>query len=108
VKDGQIIVNDAQNVFFNDVPHDEAQKWAHKTCPEPTMGWGEQLTYMGWRDIPSHYIICEKDGMLPVEVQDSFARLAGSTLVRMDAGHFPQVSKPEELARIIDQITAKV
>lgn len=107
MNDGQIIVNDPQSVLFNDVPHEEAQKWADKIYPEPTAGWEKPLAYMGWRDIPSHYIICEKDRLVPPGVQESLGKLAGSTLVRMNAGHFPQISQPEELARIIGHIAAK-
>jgi pimeloyl-ACP methyl ester carboxylesterase len=109
VTDGQIFVANPKELFFNDLPEDEAQKWStNKMYPEPTEGWEKPITYMGWRDIPSSYIVCEKDNLIPAPLQETLGQLAGSTLIRMDTGHFPQLSQPEELARIIQQIASEL
>jgi pimeloyl-ACP methyl ester carboxylesterase len=104
VQDGQIIVNNPLDVFYHDMPRDKGQSWASRVLAEPTQGWEKPITYMGWRDIASHYIICEKDRMLPSLLQEQLGKLAGSTLLRMDVGHFPHVSQPAELTSIIQQI----
>ncbi|KAH8893093.1 alpha/beta-hydrolase [Thozetella sp. PMI_491] len=108
VQGGQIFIKDPLKVFFHDLPTEEAQAWATRVLPEPTEGWEKPITYMGWRDIPSHYIICEDDQMIPALVQEQLGTLAGSALVRMPGGHFPQLSRPAELAHAIQQIASEL
>lgn len=108
VTSGQIFVNNPMELFFNDLQQEDALVWATKVCPEPTRGWETPITYMGWRDIPSHYIICERDKLVPSFLQEQLGKLAGSKFIRMDTGHFPQVSRPAELTRIIQQIALEL
>jgi pimeloyl-ACP methyl ester carboxylesterase len=104
--DEKIVIKDPEDVFFHDVPKSEAEAWSSKVSTEPTQGWEIPLTYMGWREIPSHYILCEQDRMLPLPLQEHFSSLAGSVPLRMDAGHFPHVSQPQQLTAIIQQIAS--
>lgn len=64
-------------------------------------------TYAPWKDIPTTYIVTEADDRaLPLPGQMSFiehARRQGAdvTVVKLDTGHFPFLSKPEAVADII-------
>lgn len=71
--------------------------------PQPAQGWGDKVTYTGWKDVPSVYLICEGDNALPVSLQEQLASLAGSKVERCSAGHLPQLSQP---ARVVEVIKA--
>jgi hypothetical protein len=64
-------------------------------------GWDGTTTYCGWEDVPSIYLLCEKDAVLPEAVQLQMAGLAGSELVRCGAGHMPMLSMPGMVVEII-------
>jgi pimeloyl-ACP methyl ester carboxylesterase len=52
--------------------------------------------------VPSCYVICLRDGILPVAWQERFAtRLKASRLVRVDAGHQAMNTRPHALAEIL-------
>ncbi|KAI0123418.1 Alpha/beta hydrolase fold-1 [Xylariales sp. AK1849] len=104
VKDGQIICNTPEKILFNDLSPEEASKWITQLQPEPVEGWEAQLTYMGWRDIPSTYILCEKDNIIPPALQEQFAALSQSRLERIPASHMAQVSQPSAVAEIVLRI----
>jgi pimeloyl-ACP methyl ester carboxylesterase len=53
-------------------------------------------------DIASSYVVCLRDGVLPVEWQERFAiRFKTQRVVRIDAGHQAMNSRPHGLAEII-------
>lgn len=85
----------------------EATEWITKLQHQPAR-WDGVTTYCGWRDVPSLYIILDKDkGILP-EVQEQMARLAASKIVRLDAGHMAQLTKTIEVAQIIIDVTTEL
>lgn len=58
--------------------------------------------YEHLRAIPSTYIVCERDMILPPEWQRRFAgRLHCESIVSLDAGHQAMVTAPEELGRLL-------
>lgn len=53
-------------------------------------------------DIASIYVLCENDMLLPPERQEaSIANLQIDKVIRIDSGHQPMISRPEELAEIL-------
>lgn len=70
--------------------------------------WPLGVTYaVHWRydhlaAAPASYIVCERDGILPVVWQERFAaRLQVGRVVRLDAGHQAMNTRPEELAALL-------
>jgi pimeloyl-ACP methyl ester carboxylesterase len=54
--------------------------------------------------IPATYVVCLRDGVLPVAWQERFAaRFKAQRLVRIDAGHQAMTSQPQKLAEILRQ-----
>jgi pimeloyl-ACP methyl ester carboxylesterase len=52
--------------------------------------------------VPSSYILCERDGILPPAWQERFAeRLHVDRIVRLDAGHQAMNTQPETLAEML-------
>jgi len=47
------------------------------------------------------YLVCEGDRLLPVDLQLHFAGIAGSEILRCEAGHMVQVSMPEGVVEVV-------
>lgn len=64
-----------------------------------------------YKTIPTTYIVCEQDGAIPSFVQDmmieNIKRVMDNgvhlTIVRLDCSHSPFVSRPEEIAGLIEE-----
>ncbi|KAG9495401.1 hypothetical protein J7337_013647 [Fusarium musae] len=92
---------DPRNLLYSDFSDEEANKWLPGLQNQADRGWATALQYCGWREVPSVYIICEGDKLLPADIQEQFVGLAGSEIVRVGAGHMVQLSQTEKLADII-------
>jgi len=96
---------DVKGMFFNDLQEKDAEYWLSTLQPGPAEWNGQTITYCGWREVPSKYIICEKDGCLPAALQEQLATVAGSDpIVRIPAGHMARLSKPERVAEIVNDV----
>lgn len=60
------------------------------------------MTQVAWKDIPSSYLITERDAVFPLFAQEALSGRAGSTVHRLDTSHSPFLSQPEATAAIID------
>ena len=92
-------------MFCNDM--DEAQARAFLARMDQD-SWPMAVTFaVHWsydhlRGVPSTYIVCERDGILPPAWQERFAeRLHVERVVRIDAGHQAMNTRPEELAEML-------
>ncbi|KAL8825284.1 MAG: hypothetical protein Q9191_004509 [Dirinaria sp. TL-2023a] len=97
--DGLLTIRDAQNTLYNDLPASEASTWASRLIPQSRKVQDGKLTNTAWRNIPSTYLICEKDRAAPPEYQERFAASAQSHVRRCSAGHTPMLSQPGMLAQ---------
>ncbi|RAL15206.1 alpha/beta hydrolase [Aspergillus homomorphus CBS 101889] len=87
-------------LLFDDVPEAEKAQWRAKLQSQPTDGWDGAVSYAGWKEVPSVYLVCEGDRALPVPLQEQLAALAGSRVERCSAGHMPHVSQPQRVAGV--------
>ena len=53
-----------------------------------------------WKDVPSTYVVCERDGDVPADKQREQAQRAG-TVVELPTNHFPHLESPELLADVL-------
>ncbi|KAL9052848.1 MAG: hypothetical protein Q9162_005147 [Coniocarpon cinnabarinum] len=99
-----------RTLLFNDVESDkQAQRYIDTLQCQPSDGWDDTIHFCGWREVPSSYLICEKDQCLPVEMQEQFAKAAGSKRIeRCNAGHMATSTSPEEVAKFIKQAASEV
>ncbi|KAK9384650.1 hypothetical protein V1515DRAFT_360610 [Lipomyces mesembrius] len=70
--------------------------WISKMLCQPSAGWDDVITYSGWKDVPSVYLVCESDAVLPAPMQLEMAEMvemAGSEIVRCAAGHMVMLSQ---------------
>ncbi|KAF2152767.1 alpha/beta-hydrolase [Myriangium duriaei CBS 260.36] len=107
-EDGVMHCKDYEGMFFNDLEPAEVKQWMAVLKSHPAEGWDGTITYCGWRDVPSVYIHCTLDKILPPDWQKQFAALAGSEVVEVDAGHVPMIKRPDDIIRIIEQAASSI
>lgn len=89
-------------MLFNDFPPDLADVWIAKLQCQPASGWDDVVSYAGWKKVPSTYLVCEADAVLPAAIQRDMATLAGSEVLEMcSGGHMAIISQPERVAMCV-------
>jgi pimeloyl-ACP methyl ester carboxylesterase len=73
--------------------------------------WGMQalqgvITEAAWRSKPSWYLVSTEDKMIPPDAQRAMSKRAGAKVVEVQGSHAVYVSKPEEVAALIEQAAA--
>jgi pimeloyl-ACP methyl ester carboxylesterase len=98
-------VADPVDVFYADVDPVTADR-AVRRLGHLSYAVGHQaVTEVAWKEVPSTYVICEADNALPPAVQEQFAKRADEVR-RIDTSHSPFLSRPAELARLIEDVLA--
>ena len=94
-------------VFYHDVPEDlAAEAMAHGREQSGIPG-REPWPLQAWPDVPTRFILCRDDRFLPAPwlrkvVHDRLA----ITPDEIDSGHCPALSRPHELAQLVDDYLA--
>ncbi|KAL9637967.1 MAG: hypothetical protein Q9204_001671 [Flavoplaca sp. TL-2023a] len=90
-------------LLFNDLPPASASYWATKLECQPSNGWDDVVDYVGWKNVPSVYLVCEKDAVLPPEMQKQMADRAGSEIETCDTGHCCMIGQPQRVVEIVEK-----
>ncbi len=90
-----------EEILFNDLDDETAKAWVQTLQSQPAYNWDGRVTYCGWRDISSVYLVCEGDCCMPPHVQLRLASATGSQIEKCAAGHMPMVSMPEKVVEVI-------
>jgi len=93
-------------VLFNDLDEAAAQTWAKKLHTQPAADWDDVVTYCGWKDVSSVYLVCEGDVCIPPPMQLRMAETAGSKFEKCAAGHMVMLSMPEKVAEVVENAAA--
>ncbi|KAL7628063.1 hypothetical protein AAE478_002259 [Parahypoxylon ruwenzoriense] len=100
---------DAKQTFYNDLTPEDAEYWCSKLIPNSALldNSAEGL-YPGFKDVPVQCIVCTKDLRLTTAIQEEFidvirATNGDLTVLKLDSGHSPLLSRPIELAEMIDE-----
>jgi pimeloyl-ACP methyl ester carboxylesterase len=92
-----------QPIFAADVPVDVAHLMAVTQRPIIGDALGDKATKAAWRTIPSWTLVTLQDLAVPAQAQRFMAERASSHAVEVDASHAVTVSRPDVVARLIDQ-----
>jgi pimeloyl-ACP methyl ester carboxylesterase len=87
--------------LFNDLPASVSETWLAKLQCQPATGWADVIEYAGWKDIPSVFLVCEKDAALPAALQVQSVEMAGSEIERCESGHMVMLSMPDTVVEVI-------
>lgn len=71
-----------------------------KTAQQSIAVLGQAVGAAAWHDVESTYLVCADDRGTPAARQHEFAARAG-TVVELDAGHHPFMSRPDEVRDLI-------
>lgn len=90
-------------VFAADVPQDVAALMAVTQRPIVADALGDKATRAAWRTVPSWTLVTQQDLAVPAEAQRFMAERASSHVVEVDASHAVTVSRPDVVARLVDE-----
>jgi pimeloyl-ACP methyl ester carboxylesterase len=103
-EDGGLTGNaDPLVAFYHDVPRELAAQAMARERPTAEGLGGTPLPLATLPPIPARFVVTTRDRFIPPPVQRRVAaeRLAISAPDEMESGHCPQLSRPEELARLL-------
>jgi hypothetical protein len=92
--------------FYNDLDPETTAKCISELVPyqaKPTLY--TPTTYEAYRDVPSTYLLCEKDAAIPFDLQKTMVSLAGDEALRShicETGHSPMLGAPQMVAEVIE------
>jgi pimeloyl-ACP methyl ester carboxylesterase len=94
---------DPRAQFYGDVPEPLAELAVSRLVDQRVQPWVDRVTRAAWHEVPSTYIVTTQDGTLPIELQERMATRA-KDMRSMATSHSPFLSRPPELAAILDEI----
>ncbi|KAL8963656.1 MAG: hypothetical protein Q9193_000100 [Seirophora villosa] len=89
------------DLLFNDLSPDAAAHWTSKLQCQPASGWDDVVSFGGWKNVPSVYLLCERDAILDPDMQAQMAVSAGSEVTKYEAGHYSMLTQPEMVAKVV-------
>ncbi|KAL0940208.1 uncharacterized protein CTRU02_202971 [Colletotrichum truncatum] len=102
------IVADPRELFYHDLPSEEAQYWVSQLTTQSLKALfeGGEYAFAGWQDVPVWYLGTVEDRGLPVVVQRmqvGMAREMGGKVEHreLQTSHSPFLSQPEETADFV-------
>jgi pimeloyl-ACP methyl ester carboxylesterase len=90
-------------IFAADVPADVAELMAVTQRPIIGDALADKATRAAWKTIPSWTLVTLQDLAVPAQAQRFMAERARSQVVEVDASHAVTVSRPDVVARLIDE-----
>jgi pimeloyl-ACP methyl ester carboxylesterase len=90
-------------IFAADVPADAAELMAVTQRPIIGDALADKATKAAWKTIPSWSLVTLQDLAVPADAQRFMAERASSSVVEVDASHAVPVSRPDVVARLIDE-----
>ncbi|UXH76168.1 alpha/beta fold hydrolase [Roseateles amylovorans] len=87
--------------FAQDLPLSQTRLIAATQGPIRGQNFEEKVTAAAWRTKPSWFVVSDQDLMIQPAQQVDSARKISAKTVRLQAGHVPQLSKPNEVAAAI-------
>jgi pimeloyl-ACP methyl ester carboxylesterase len=93
----------ATELFWQDAPPDVAGRAVARLRPQAYTVITETSPLTAWPAVPSAYIVCRDDRVMNPAWQRRAAReRLGVEPVELDGGHSPMLSRPAELAEVLD------
>jgi pimeloyl-ACP methyl ester carboxylesterase len=89
--------------FAADVAKEKAEFMADSQVPWGVEALSGSISVPAWKNKPSWYLIATDDRMIPPPAQEFMSKRAGSTVVEVKGSHSVYVSKPEEVAALIEE-----
>jgi pimeloyl-ACP methyl ester carboxylesterase len=95
-------------LFAGDLPSAEGAVLAATQKPINSANFAAPLPNPAWKTLPSWYIVASRDRALSPDLERFYARRMGARTSEIDASHFLFLSRPAEVARVIEEAAATV
>ena len=93
--------------FASDLPEEEARIVAATQGPLNVSAFGAKVADAAWKSKPSWFIVAQKDGVIPPDLERSFAKRMKATTTELTSSHVPMLSQPKAVAAVIMEAAAK-
>lgn len=89
-------------LFAGDLPIVEAEAMAARQLPSNPANFATDTVVAAWHDKPNYYVVTTNDLVVPPDFQRFLAGRMGATVTEIEASHSGLVSKPEDVAKVIE------
>jgi len=97
--------NTASELFYSDVPRDQAAWALDRLRPQCYRVIREETPLTVWPDVASSSIVCREDRAInPDWVRTAARERLGVDAIELDGGHSPFLTRPAELADVLDSV----
>lgn len=93
-------------LFAADLPADEGAVLAATQKPIRSANFAAALREVAWKTIPSWYVVATRDKALNPDLERFYAKRMGARTTEVDGSHFVFLSRPREIARVIEEAAA--
>jgi pimeloyl-ACP methyl ester carboxylesterase len=109
-QDGFLFLDQAKfaESFAADVDAESAAFMADSQVPWGVGALSGAIQKAAWKTKPSWYLVATDDKMIPPPAQRAMSKRAGSSVVEVSGSHAIYVSKPAEVAKLIEQAARSV
>ena len=98
--------NTATELFFDDAPPDVARWATQRLRPQSYAVLNETTPLAAWPDVDSRAIVCRDDRAINPDWVRTVAReRLGAKAIELDGSHSPFLTRPAELASVLDSLT---
>src|SRR5262245_21642854 len=96
----------AIDLMYHDCERSDADEAAARLRPQGQHAAGEASPLTAWPSVRSGYVLCTEDRMLEPDFAQEMAARVEVEPVRIGGGHSPFLSRPRELAAVLDGLAA--
>jgi hypothetical protein len=102
---GFLYIDRAQfhHAFAADVSPAVARVMAATQKPISGSAFGASVPRPAWKTIPSLYTVTQEDRAINPELERFYAKRMGARTTEVKSSHVPFISRPREVARVIEQ-----
>lgn len=90
-----------REIFYGDVDRLIANAAIARLGHQSFAAVSQPVTQASWHNIPSTYVICERDSAIPPTAQEGMARRRAHRIERLDTSHSPFLSQPSRVADLL-------
>jgi pimeloyl-ACP methyl ester carboxylesterase len=104
----QVADSSEQSVFYHDVPRELAEEALSRGGRQSETPGREPWPLGAWPDIETRFVLCRNDRFFPARWLRPLVRdRLGIEPAEIDSGHCPALSRPRELAGLLDRFSAE-
>jgi pimeloyl-ACP methyl ester carboxylesterase len=94
--------------FAADVDPVKAKAMHAVQQPLATAAFGDVMGIPAWKTLPSWYLVATDDQAIPPDAERQFASRMGASTVEIPSSHVPMVSRPADVAQLIETAAVAV